>query len=70
MGGVVVKIMVPFWTPSIIWHRIFRVPKKGVIQPPISLTRFSLRICLVGEGVGLMCLLDVCFFQAHLGFRG
>ena len=26
---VVVKIMVPFWVPSIIRHIIFRVPKKG-----------------------------------------
>ena len=26
---VVVKIMVPFWTPIIIRHLIFRVPKKG-----------------------------------------
>ena len=26
---VVVKIMVPFWIPIIIWHLIFRVPKKG-----------------------------------------
>ena len=26
---VVVKIMVPFWIPSIIRHLIFRVPKKG-----------------------------------------
>ena len=26
---VVVKIMVPFWIPNIIWHLIFRVPKKG-----------------------------------------
>ena len=27
--GVVVKIMVPFWVPIIIWPLIFRVPKKG-----------------------------------------
>ena len=26
---VVVKIMVPFWIPIIIWHLIFREPKKG-----------------------------------------
>ena len=26
---VVVKIMVPFWVPVIIWPLIFRVPKKG-----------------------------------------
>ena len=26
---VAVKIMVPFWIPIIIWHLIFRVPKKG-----------------------------------------
>ena len=26
---VVVKIMVPFWVPSIVRHLIFRVPKKG-----------------------------------------
>ena len=26
---VVVKMMVPFWIPSTIWHLIFRVPKKG-----------------------------------------
>ena len=24
---VVVKIMVPFWVPNIIWHLLFRVPK-------------------------------------------
>ena len=24
---VVVKIVVPFWIPIIIWHLIFRVPK-------------------------------------------
>ena len=28
---VVVKIMVPFWVLSIIWHLIFRGPKKGTI---------------------------------------
>ena len=26
--GVVVKIMVPFWVPSIIRHLLFRVPKR------------------------------------------
>ena len=26
---VVVKIMVPFWVPTIIWHLLVRVPKKG-----------------------------------------
>ena len=26
---VVVKSMVPFWVLIPIWHRIFRVPKKG-----------------------------------------
>ena len=26
---VVVKIMVPFWVPTIIRHLLFRVPKKG-----------------------------------------
>ena len=25
----VVKIVVPFWVLNIIWHLIFRVPKKG-----------------------------------------
>ena len=27
--GVVVKIKVPFWVPTIIRHLLFRVPKKG-----------------------------------------
>ena len=26
---VVVKTMVPFWIPIIVWHLIFRVPQKG-----------------------------------------
>ena len=26
---VVVKMMVFFWIPIIVWHLIFRVPKKG-----------------------------------------
>ena len=27
--SVVVKIMVPFWVPNIVRHRLFRVPKRG-----------------------------------------
>ena len=30
---VVVKVMVPFWIPSILRHQIFRVPKEGHKDP-------------------------------------